>query len=271
MMRERNLLGLVAASAVAMALGVAGTAIAVAPAQSDLHLTKVAADPVGIVGQDMTYTITVRNDGPDAAANVEVKDLLPGQLDTVSVTASGLGSCLLAPVLTCTFPTIANGDSETVTLVATPLRSALVTNTARASSDSVDAQLSDNRDGARVACAPASCTAVGTQGADRMRGTSGDDVLCGLGGNDRMIGLRGSDRLLGGPGRDALRGGAGADALVAAAGRDRLWGAGGRDRLRGGGGADTLRGGVGRDRVSGQAGRDRCPGAARDRATSCAG
>jgi uncharacterized repeat protein (TIGR01451 family) len=268
-MRERNKFGFVLAGAMAASLLVSGPASGGVPPQSDLNLTKTADDVIGVVGQDVTYTITVRNDGPDPAANVVVTDLLPAALGEQSISASGLGTCTLTPILGCTFPAIANGDSETVTLIATPLEARPVTNTAGVSSDSADAQLSDNAADARVIVAPAACTQVGTQGTDRLRGTSGADVLCGLGGNDRLVGLGGQDRLLGGSGRDALRGGAKDDTLAAGNGRDRLWGAAGRDVLRGGRGADLLRGGPARDRVFGQAGRDRCMDTARDRATSC--
>ena len=48
----------------------------VAP-EADLSITKTASpDPVS-VGRDLTYTITISNDGPNAATDVEVIDDLP--------------------------------------------------------------------------------------------------------------------------------------------------------------------------------------------------
>ena len=69
----------------------------------------------------------------------------------------------------------------------------------------------------------ASCTIVGTAGADVLRGTDGDDVLCGLGGNDLLIGSGGNDVLLGDAGNDVLQGGAGDDTIDGGTGtQDRV-------------------------------------------------
>lgn len=64
----------------------------------------------------------------------------------------------------------------------------------------------------------ASCTILGTAGADVLIGTSGDDVICGLGGNDRLVGGAGNDTLNGGDGNDTLQGGAGDDTIYGGAG-----------------------------------------------------
>ena len=246
-----------------------GPAAAQLGSSSDLHLTKTADDAIGVVGEDLTYSLTVRNDGPDAADNVIVTDLLPSDLEAQGISASGLGTCTLTPTLSCSLPTLASGLSETVTLVDTPLEAAPVRNEATTSSDSADADLSDNAASYRVRVAPAGCTQVGSQGDDRLAGTSGDDMLCGMGGADVLIGRGGKDRLLGGSGNDLLKGGVKSDRLIAGGGKDRLLGAGGSDVLRGGAGPDLLRGGPRRDRLFGQAGRDRCIDAGRDRTSSC--
>ncbi len=44
---------------------------------ADLSLTQVVDDPNPVLGQDVTFTITLTNDGPDRATNIEVFDLLP--------------------------------------------------------------------------------------------------------------------------------------------------------------------------------------------------
>jgi uncharacterized repeat protein (TIGR01451 family) len=268
MMRDKKV-GAMLAGAMVIALTGVGTASGQVGSSSDLHLTKTADDQIGVVGEDVTYTLTVHNDGPDAADNMVVTDVLPTELDAQSISASGLGTCTLIPTLSCSFPTLASGASETVTLLATPLEAAPVRNDAEVSSDSADADLSDNVASYTVRVAPAECTQVGTRGDDRLVGTSGTDMLCGMGGADVLIGRGGKDRLLAGPGKDVLKGGAKSDRLVAGGGNDRLLGAGGSDVLKGGGGADVLRGGPQRDRLFGQAGRDRCIDAGRDRTSSC--
>jgi uncharacterized repeat protein (TIGR01451 family) len=236
---------------------------------SDLAVTKTADLEAGVVGQPITYTVAVTNDGPDIAANVLVRDILDVDLELVSITASGLGSCTLVVPLECSFATLAVGGSETVTVVAVPLEPSPVSNRAVVESDSVDGDLSDNSARVRLPVAPAACTIVGTDGNDRLSGTSSNDVICGLGGRDALIGRGGRDRLLSGKGKDLARGGPGSDRVRGAGGRDRLLGARGRDRLLAGPGADRLRGGPGRDLLNGQAGRDVCLATRGDRTVSC--
>jgi TRAP-type C4-dicarboxylate transport system permease large subunit len=48
----------------------AGSAAAQAPAVSDLAIEKTADQDVALVGDEVAYTITVRNAGPDAAEDV---------------------------------------------------------------------------------------------------------------------------------------------------------------------------------------------------------
>ncbi|MFK7916504.1 MAG: hypothetical protein AB8G14_00385 [Ilumatobacter sp.] len=91
------------------------TVTATAAPQADLSLTKVATpDPV-IAGQDVTYTITVTNNGPSTAVGVQIDDLLPVGLDPVSVESSQ-GDCTDVP---CELGDLADGATATVTIVAT--------------------------------------------------------------------------------------------------------------------------------------------------------
>ena len=64
------------------------TAVVVAAPAIDLSITKTdRPDPV-FVGARLTYTLTVRNAGPDTATNVRVADALPAATTFVSVTAA---------------------------------------------------------------------------------------------------------------------------------------------------------------------------------------
>ncbi len=62
--------------------------IVVTPQQADLTLKKVVNDPTPTVGDTITYTVTLGNNGPDGATNVEVTDVLPPGVSFVSATPS---------------------------------------------------------------------------------------------------------------------------------------------------------------------------------------
>jgi uncharacterized repeat protein (TIGR01451 family) len=241
----------------ALALTLVGSGMASAASAADLSVVKTANAASGVAGQDLTYTLTVHNNGPDPANNVTVTDLLPSDLSLGSISAGGAGSCSVTTNPSCTFPTLANGDSQSVTVVATPLTSGPVTNDASASSPTADADSSNNTASLTVPVS-GNCSIVGTNGNDRLQGTSHHDVICGLGGKDVLLGRGGKDKLVGGAGRDTLRGGPAGDRLEGNAGNDRLYGGLGNDVLLGGAGRDTLRGGARHDRMSGQAGGDTC-------------
>ncbi|MCG8456255.1 MAG: hypothetical protein MI919_08230 [Holophagales bacterium] len=84
--------------------------------QADLVITKTdSPDPV-VAGQNVTYTISVTNNGPSDAAGVVVTDTLP-----VGVTATATAGDCAEPspaVPTCTLGTIASGASKQYTLTA---------------------------------------------------------------------------------------------------------------------------------------------------------
>ncbi|OGO12509.1 MAG: hypothetical protein A2Y53_01885, partial [Chloroflexi bacterium RBG_16_47_49] len=76
-------------------------------------------DPVTPAGQDVTYTITVTNNGPGSATGVTVTDVLDASLTLVSVTPSQGDPCTGTGTITCNLGTILNGSSATVAVVAT--------------------------------------------------------------------------------------------------------------------------------------------------------
>jgi uncharacterized repeat protein (TIGR01451 family) len=61
---------------------------AVTPQQADLELVKQVNDPTPNVGDTITYTLTLTDNGPDAATGVAVSDRLPAGLTFVSATPS---------------------------------------------------------------------------------------------------------------------------------------------------------------------------------------
>ena len=112
----------------------------------DLSITKTdSPDPV-IVDHDLTYTLTVTNNGPEAAAGVHIEDALPAGTTFKSATAATGGTCNnVSGTVKCDFPSIANGQSKTVTIVVTPTATTSdLSNTATVSSASADANPANN-------------------------------------------------------------------------------------------------------------------------------
>src|SRR4029079_6418495 len=58
------------------------------PQRADLRVTKTVDSPTPDVGDVVTFTVTLTDNGPDAATNVRVTDVLPSGLAFVSATPS---------------------------------------------------------------------------------------------------------------------------------------------------------------------------------------
>jgi uncharacterized repeat protein (TIGR01451 family) len=110
---------------------------------ADLAITKVdSADP-SRAGRDLTYTITVTNNGPNATTNVTVTDTLPSGLSARSSAASQ-GSCSGTTTVTCEIGNLANGASATVTIVVRPQSAGTITNTASVRATEADNNTANN-------------------------------------------------------------------------------------------------------------------------------
>lgn len=114
--------------------------------RADLRITKTdSPDPV-FEGQPLTYTLTVRNNGPNNATGVTVTDPLLGGVTLVSATASQ-GTCSgTATNVTCGLGSLANGATATVTIVVTPISEGGRSNTASVAGNQTDPNLGDNSD-----------------------------------------------------------------------------------------------------------------------------
>lgn len=100
--------------------------------QVDLAITKVdSPDPV-IVGNQLTYTMVVTNNGPSSATNVTVSDVLPAGVTFASVTTSQGTAANAAGTVTANLGTIAPSGTATITLIVGVSASATgtITNTA---------------------------------------------------------------------------------------------------------------------------------------------
>ena len=119
---------------------------------ADLSITKTGPATAPSGGQ-ITYTITVTNDGPDPSTNTTVTDILPAGVTFDSATPSQ-GSCSGTTTVTCNLGTLASSASATISLVVnvTASEGAVIVNNATADSDETDST-------------PASDTATVTVGA----------------------------------------------------------------------------------------------------------
>lgn len=105
---------------------------------ADLSISKSASSTQVVAGNDITYTLTVKNHGPSDATGVTATDILPAGVTLVSVTTTQ-GSCDVT--VTCNLGNLASGAIATITIVvtvdpATP--SGSITNTATVSGNETD-------------------------------------------------------------------------------------------------------------------------------------
>jgi uncharacterized repeat protein (TIGR01451 family) len=112
---------------------------------TDVSITKTdSADPVN-VGDNITYTVMVTNNGPDNATGVSVMDTLPAGVNFVSATPSQ-GMCAeAAGLVTCNLGTLNAMANATVSIVVTTTANGILTNTVTVSADGIDTNPANNQ------------------------------------------------------------------------------------------------------------------------------
>jgi uncharacterized repeat protein (TIGR01451 family) len=106
-------------------------------------------DPV-VPGNTITYTQTITNNGPDAAANAKMTQTLPAGVTFQSMTAPGGWSCTTPAIgaggtINCTYESLPNAGSATFTLVVNvTATSGSISETVTASSDNYDNVIGNN-------------------------------------------------------------------------------------------------------------------------------
>jgi uncharacterized repeat protein (TIGR01451 family) len=78
---------------------------------ADLSITKTLTSGQPVTGTNVSYAITVANNGPTGAFPVSVADNLPPSLSVVSCAASGLGRCMGTGLGTLNFEAVPSGTT----------------------------------------------------------------------------------------------------------------------------------------------------------------
>jgi len=146
--------------------------------EADLNVVKTdSPDPIR-AGDELTYTVTVTNDGPEESTDVVLTDMLPSNINFVSATPEQ-GSCSEETgIVNCNLGNIASGSSVNIIIVVNPLTNGQTTGYVEISNfTSVTASTSDphGKDNS------ASTTTIVTPNADLSiaKTDSPDPVLAG--------------------------------------------------------------------------------------------
>lgn len=119
------------------------------PQKHDLVITKTTTSKHAIVGRPVTYTIEVRNLGPDAASGVTIIDTsgLPTKILSIRTTA---GRCTAGSPLQCSLGAIRAGARVTITVVSSPTKPGTLRNAVSVTSSGQDTNPKNNHAGVVV-------------------------------------------------------------------------------------------------------------------------
>jgi uncharacterized repeat protein (TIGR01451 family) len=110
---------------------------------ADLLLTQTASPNPAATGTNLSYRLTITNNGPASATNVNLTDALPSGFTFVSATTTQ-GSCNGTATVICNLGALANNANAIVTIVVTPTISGQITNTASISGGEADPDTANN-------------------------------------------------------------------------------------------------------------------------------
>ncbi|MCM3903757.1 MAG: PQQ-dependent sugar dehydrogenase [Pyrinomonadaceae bacterium] len=116
----------------------------ISPSSVDLSLNKSASPNPGQVGLNLSYRVTVTNNGPALATNVSMSDTLPSGVSFVSATPSQGMMCTNVGPVTCMLGNLAVGATAVITIVVNPSATGSIINTATVSSGETDFDTSNN-------------------------------------------------------------------------------------------------------------------------------
>lgn len=153
---------------------------AIAPAAGLSVAVADSADPAER-GQQLTYTLTATNAGPDAASGVELSDTLPAGVQFVGAAP---GCTNTSGVVTCSVGALPSGASTSRTISVRPTGLGGLSNTATASADTGDPDSADNSDTEQTTVQDTTKPSIAiTEPTDMSTSTYGTPAFFGLTGN----------------------------------------------------------------------------------------
>ncbi|HRH93020.1 MAG TPA: hypothetical protein PKV72_00640, partial [Candidatus Peribacteria bacterium] len=142
---------------------------------ADLAVTKTVSSPQVNVGTNVTFTVSVTNNGPAAATNVVLNDVLPAGLTYVTnATAPGTYNPATG---VWTIGTLNNGATATLQIAATVATVGNHVNTATVAAATADPNLNNNSASASVVGVNPAPQFTATKAADKQTAAPGDFIV----------------------------------------------------------------------------------------------
>ncbi|MCH8825530.1 MAG: S8 family serine peptidase [Chloroflexi bacterium] len=129
---------------------------------ADLTITKQASVDEGVVGDLVTFTIAVTNNGPATSTNLFIRDDVPNEISFKEFSSELLLCDQIAGTLTCGMLSLAPGQSATSTVEAILVKPGAITNAATVTGDQIDPDDSNNSASAPIDVSPAPTLPVST-------------------------------------------------------------------------------------------------------------
>ncbi len=169
-------------------------------AYADLGITVVAQPSRATARELLTYTITVKNPGPNAATNVSIKDPFDSLLSSASLvsavasqgTITGLSYLELSDAIVAHLGSLAPGGIATLTIVVRPITTASLNNQVSVQADESDSLPTDNLANIVVPVMASSTTAPPGGGGPAVvpTFTSEQRVYAGAGKRRKLVGFQ---------------------------------------------------------------------------------
>lgn len=128
---------------------------------ADIRVTKTANPSQLAVGDTVTFSVVVTNNGPSNATEVVAVDNLPPQVEYIANTC---GASLVAPVLSWTIGDLASGASVSCNITATVRQAGNIENVVVVSGNQIDPVTANNSASAQVSASEPRSVAVPASG-----------------------------------------------------------------------------------------------------------